>query len=614
MSSNASRETVGAWLKHRFEWRIPVYQRHYAWGTDEEFGPIQSFWETAKNQTVARLSEDSVKPDSYYFGAILVEKKDGKLGEPQQLDVVDGQQRLTTITVAMFAIIRVAGKFGHKQKVQNTLEEYLFNDPESESQRQKLVPTNFDRDQFNNLLSSTFDLPQPKQKRDGEKTKNSRIVQACDFFTEEFENFIEYRKEKKADDEMKIINALIDTVVNGFELILIELKPTDESQKVFESLNNMARPLTTFDLIRNDVFYRAAKDERGSDESLFNSDLWQQFEDPFWEEYPRRSDKGTHIEAYIARMLRAKKRRYLLMDRNSIVREYKDFAKEQKNLGGSVSGEIETISEYVDVYKHLVGKTDRNPLGNNFNFGYFYYKICSNMDFYPTLFIIVHCDKSNEEKQKMVDLLESYVIRRHICDLTAKNYNMFATEIFRDSGSPPSYATLYESLKNSPTHESRLFPDNQRIESACLSENFYRKSSKQYIFDRIVEHESRVTMDEKCDTNGLTIDHIIPRAWRDRDGWKNPLLAVSNEADIDIKINTIGNLTPMSRGRNAAKSNHDWGGNRGARKLLDECNLPFTRKIADNESWGLDDIEVRGKELAAIICKIWPEDIPAEGQ
>ena len=64
------------------------------------------------------------------------------------------------------------------------------------------------------------------------------------------------------------IDALIDTITNGFDLVLIQLKQTDEAQKVFESLNNTARPLTTFDLIRNNIFYRADKELSGSDEKV----------------------------------------------------------------------------------------------------------------------------------------------------------------------------------------------------------------------------------------------------------------------------------------------------------------------------------------------------------
>ena len=617
MSSNDFRKTVGKWLEKPYEWRIPVYQRHYAWEPGEKFGPTQLFWEIVEEQAEKRLKEKHVDP--HYFGAILVENKtediEGLQKGLQNYDVVDGQQRLTTINVAMFAIIEVAGKFDCKKEIRDRLAKYVFNNPQSENQSQKLIPTNFDRIQFGNLLSSAFDLAQPKYQVNSNQAKKSRIVQACDFFSEVFEKFV---KERGVGDEFRAINTLIDTIVDGFELILIPLAKTDESQKVFESLNNTAKPLTTFDLIRNNVFYRAGKDP-GSDIKLFDSPLWQQFEDTFWEKHPGRSDENTHIEAYIARMLIVKKeekQQYLLMDRNSIFKEYKKFAEIQKDLGISVSSEIEIISEYVNIYKYLVGEIRKNPLGDDFNFGYFMHKTCKSMDFYPALFTICCSSVSTEEKQQMVYLLESFVIRRHICKLTPKHYNRLAPLVFYDSNSKlekkPSYEALYEFLKDSQAKDTRLFPGNDRIESACISVNFYaRNKLMNYIFDRIVASQTRDTFDEKRDTKGLTVDHILPVAWRDKDGWKNSLADFAEE-DIDIKINTIGNLTPMSKGLNSAKSNHDWDGEKGARAWLSKCDLKLTRNLAEKESWNLSDISARSKELAAIICQIWPEDVPLE--
>ena len=101
----------------------------------------------------------------------------------------------------------------------------------------------------------------------------------------------------------------------------------------------------------------------GSDVKLFKSEPWQQFEDTFWEKTPGRSDKITHVEAYIARMLMAEKQKFLLLNRNAIFKEYKEFADDQAANGLSVQAEIETISEYVDIYKYLVGERKEKPTG-----------------------------------------------------------------------------------------------------------------------------------------------------------------------------------------------------------------------------------------------------------
>ncbi len=601
MSTNEQRKTVGQWLSEPFEWRIPVYQRHYAWDPDEEFGPTQLFWEIVEEQTEKRLKKKNIDP--HYFGVILVENKSGDLQTTQKYDVVDGQQRLTTINVAMFAIIGVASQLDHRNEVQDKLAQYIFNDPSPDSRKQqKLVPTNFDRTQFGNLLASAYDAPRPKDQDDSELAKNSKVVRACDFFSGEFKEFIEKNKQH---DVMTVINALIDTIIDGFELVLIPLKKTDEAQKVFESLNNTARPLTTFDLVRNNIFYRADKALPGSDVKLFNSQEWQQFEYPFWEKTPGRSDNNTHIEAYIARMLMAKKKKLLLLNRNAIFREYKIFAKEEGEQGSGVQAEIEVISEYVELYKYLVGENKKNPLGNDFDFGYFMHEICKSMDFYPTIFTIANCSSSNEEKQNMIYLLESYVIRRNICQLTAGNYNKQAPNICKVLGGNPTYKKLDEYLKESQDSEIRTFPTNTDISSACLHNNFYKNKLKRYIFDCIVWHTTDENNDEKCDTKGLNIDHIMPQAWSEKDGWKKVGEEYGDD-DIDLKIHTIGNLTPMSKGLNTKKSNHDWNGDKGAKSWLENCDLKMTRKLAKKEKWDLHDIDERSKELAQVICETWP--------
>ena len=470
MSDNDHRKTVGEWLSMPREWRIPVYQRHYAWSPEETFGPTQLFWEIVEEQATKRLRKKTVDP--HYFGAILVEEKSDVREGIQKYDIVDGQQRLTTINVAMFALIGVAGQFDYRTEVQNKLAPYIFNGSSPENRQQKLVPTNFDHTQFGNLLSFAYDKSRPRYQDDSEQAKKSKVVQACNFFSEEFKEFIE---RESSTDATVTINALIDTISHGFDLVLIQLKQTDEAQKVFESLNNTARPLTTFDLIRNNIFYRADKELPGSDVTLFKSELWQQFEKPFWEKTPGRSDKITHVEAYISRMLMAKKQKFLLSNRNAIFKEYKEFADDQAANGLSVQAEIETISEYVDIYKYLVGECKKNPLGADLRFGYFMYEICNSMDFYPPTFTITTCNSPIEEKQRMLSLLESFVMRRHMCKSTSESYNKQAPRICEALGHKPSYEKLNEFLKKSQDSETRAFPSDEAVLTACLHNNFYKK-------------------------------------------------------------------------------------------------------------------------------------------
>ncbi len=611
-NNDSHRKTVGQWLSEDYEWRIPVYQRHYAWNPEQEFGPTQLFWETVHEQAKKRLNGQKVDP--HYFGAILVEYKEGSAQSIQKYDVVDGQQRLTTLNVALFAVISAASGLGYRAEARDKLEKYIFNDPTPEScEKPKLVPTNFDRAQFRNLLSSAFEVSRAP-KDDSDQAKKSKIVQSCNFFKEKFKTFI---KNNISMGNAVVIDMLIETILEGFELVLIQLKETDEAQIVFESLNNTALPLTTFDLIRNNIFYRADKESPGNDVDLFNSPEWQQFEDTFWEETPGRSNKISHIESYIARMLMAKTQRDFLLNRNSIFKEYKKFAADEAASGLNTGAETKTISEYVDVYKYLVGKSKTNPLGDEFDFGYFMLATCKSMDFYPVIFMIAKCDSSVQDKQNMLYLLEIYVIRRHLCDWTSGNYNKQASRICKVFGHKPSYEKLAEHLNDSQESETRKFPSNEKISSACLNNNFNKSDLKKYIFHRILHHTA-AKMDDIPASSKLVIDHIMPKAWRATAGWvddferadksEHEALKEFAKDNVDIKIQTIGNLTPLSKGINLKKSD-GWTSTAGTKYRLAKCDLKMTRQLADKDKWGVDEIDERSKELAAIICDIWPRDI-----
>ena len=594
-----------------YQWRIPVYQRHYAWNAEEEYGPTNLFWDVVKDQAKKRLDAqdpDDKKPAPHYFGAVLVESKPESLSSFMPHDVVDGQQRLTTLNVALFSLIGLAGKKGYKDQFKNELAKYIFTDDQKRD-HPKLLPTNFDQNQYQNLLYWAYSESEPGKRDKSEYYDKSMVVRACHFFNNCFEKFVE--NNDKGDSEIPL-KALQNALLDGFQLVVIPLEKTDEAQKIFEAINNTARPLTTFDLIRNDIFYRADKEAPSLDVELFRSKTWQQFETPFWEDnFNKKGEKEPkHIETYIERMLVAKQKTFLLLNRNSIYREYKAFAEKLYNKGIFVKYEIEEISAYVDIYKHLVGANQDDRKLNKVDFGYFKSHHVNTVVFLPIIFIIATCDAPLEDKQRMIKLLESWYIRRSVCNLKG-DYNKQAPKLCEKLGSAPSYAKLDNFLKESED-ETRVFPKKDTVESILFGLDFYsRKGIVKYVFESIVSHTTSDTRNERRDIKGLTIDHIFPQGWKDNKYWRKALNG-HDEGTINTKIHTIGNLTPMSKGTNSGKSNLPWDpitDKSGARWWLKQSDLKMTRDLAEKDSWDIKDIDERTRELVKIICDVWPYDI-----
>jgi len=604
------RKTVGEWLQQHFEWRIPVYQRHYAWDSEIESGPIHLFWETVEEQTIARLNGQT--PPQHYLGAVLVDNKTepGAIDGITRWDVVDGQQRLTTIQIALLALIRVATDEYQCDQIKEDLVDFVFSD--KGNNRPRLEPTNFDKLQFQKVLFDVYDiLPDVgSSKVSKENANKSKIVSTFEFFKGAYKSLVE---RKQPHNETDIIHAIKESLLDGFDIVLIALRKTDEAQKIFESLNNYAKPLTTFDLIRNNVFERAAK-ERDKDVKLFWSPAWQQMEKPYWEGKAdnRKTGWNTHIEAYIARMLVAKMRQEFRFNRNEIFRTYKEFHAKFS----SIDEEINALVDYLDIYRYLDGDTERNPVDPEVDFGVFRYGIWPSRDLYPVIFLIAgNGSASPQQKRRMLSLLECYVIRRGVCKLSHGHYNKHALSICAELGDSPSYEDLSGVLKIS-TKDTTVFPDDERVNASCPSAKFYKSPFQQYVFECIEKsmHSLRVEKVEVAEGQ-LTIDHILPQGWEKNEEWKRMMLGSNSdrsEADamvINAYLDTIGNLTLMSGANNSVKSNRPLD---DVKYLLEDSTVKLNSRLAKETSWNLDKITARSKKLAEKICEIWPYDIPDE--
>ena len=611
------RQTVGVWLKRPFVWRIPVYQRHYEWKADNKSGgPITLFWETVKKQTIARLDGD-VLP-RHYLGAVLVDEKpkQGATTGITHYDVVDGQQRLTTIQLALLALISVAKDHGFDSEMKEKLGDYVLSD--KENQKPLLFPTNFDKDQFEEVLFRTYrgfrgfgEMGNVSQ----ENAEKSKILEASKFFKEQYAELVD---EQSAHEPQKVLHAIRSALTDGIDIVLIVLEESDEAQQIFESLNSVAERLTTFDLIRNNVFYRAGS---GKDEELFGTQAWQGLEHRYWADYAdlAKTNRTTHIEAYIARMLVAERAfdGNVRFDRNNIVETYRSkFAKRYS----SIDDEIKNLVRYTGVYLHLARKDEEEamPAGANndfgIDFGVFRYRVWKSRDFYPVLFRIAHCSADIAEKRRMVALLESYVIRRSVCGLSIGDYNKRAAALCTSLGDKPGYESLRDTM-HKLDKDSALFPKDDQVADGCAKENFYKqKHFSRYVFEKIElslhdARAERVVVPEGV----LTIDHILPQGWEENLEWRKIVLGEDGVRDelkvltVNAHLHTIGNLTIMSGRNNSQKSNRPLD---EVKELLMDSTVKLNRELVKEATWNVEKIAARSKYLAAKICKIWPYDIP----
>lgn len=499
---------IGEVLKDPKRFIVPIYQRTYAWKVRPH---LETFFAQVEAKAIERLAADGRFP--HYMGAVLVIPRGSySFGRMAVLDVVDGQQRLTTFQVFLAALRDLARTFEETQTA-DLLGSLLVN-PEGPQmhdriERYKLYPTAYDRKLYFDLIDLDFNsLRETYQKffyANGDVRSNAELLlQAWGFFREEAAAFI-----NAAGDESRIdrLNALSAALLEGFQVIVITLGEDDDAQVIFETLNAGGEPLAAMDLVRNDVFHRAVR--AGEDVEVLMERRWSSFEQPFWKEPGTRGRiKKPRIDFFLSDTLAAETGREILL--TELYAHYKRFVRDRQFA--SVDSELAMLLKHAPTYHELVEPTGDHALASLGR----ELAVFDVTTAYPLVFVIQASDASEDEKAALYRLILAYVVRRMICGLTAKNYNNVFLRIgaqLRETGvSVAAGAEAFATL----TGDTARFPIDQDFRDAIATRRQYG-NIQQHRLRHILSELERAAWD-KFDERAilredLTIEHVLPDMW-----------------------------------------------------------------------------------------------------
>jgi len=609
-------------LGEKQQWVVPVYQRHYAWKSDDE-KQIPKLWEDLRDQVTGLLEGRTQFP--HYFGAILfAEPANQPFGVVRQRYLVDGQQRITTFHLLLTAIREAAKHFGNDD-LEDTINAYLFNeknnamrDPDRE--QFKLWPSSLDRKLFQDIVQTT-----PEELRTLHSFcfyKNGRLIkgrapkllQAFLYLYDQMVSFIDSRSEDEGNEET--IRALLRSFLTGFQIVVIKLEENDDAQEIFASLNGMAEPLAPFDLIRNDVFHRARK--MGEDDERLFDEKWKAFEQPFWNVMVKQGRfKKARADHFVGHAVVAETARDINVGK--VATEYQHFARERKFA--SVADELDVLLAHGRTYRDL----EETPKGAITNRIAEVLRIWDISTFHPLVLWINAQNISDDQKLELFSIVENYIIRREICGLSAKNYNKVVTGIIREAREAKDVCAAFKTQLSSLSGDASKMPQDAEVSTACEQYEAYGRISSQklrYIFKNI-EESIRTKFDEVMVlTSHLTIEHVMPQKWAEHWPLSNGLNAPSesvwsaifkgHQLDDQMKalmqereraVNTLGNLTLVTEALNPHISNGPWAKKREA---LGKSLLALNREIAEASIWDENAITKRAGRLSSSLIKIWP--------
>lgn len=576
----------------------PLFQRPYVWKRQENWKPL---WDSIQLVAERRLEGKPIHP--HFLGTIVLDQLDTGTGKIHLRQIIDGQQRLTTLQLALAAArdlcIRLSETRYAKAFEKMTLNEVpLSDDPDD---RFKVWPTNADQRDFREVMNAGApSLVRKMEHADDERLISNAYLYFCDTFDE-------WLGAAATDVFRKRLEVLYTTVRDDLHLVVIDLEANDDAQEIFETLNSLGTPLLPADLVKNYLF-RRAEIEQENTRKLYDLH-WYKFdtEKGYWRKAVRQGRlKRPRLDLFLNHFLTLQRREEVIIAQ--LFSAYRDFVEESG--GRSAAKHMELFSSYADVYESF----ERFPPDSRE--GLFFYRLeqLDTTTVFPLLLEVIRRYSASEHREELHQILgdlESFFVRRAICELTAKNYNKLVVELLKELHNTNDFsaAAIRTFLVKQESEVSR-WPSDEEFKKAWLELLFYKrlKRKTRMILEALegalrTGKTERMTIEDK-----LTIEHLMPLKWSRHWPLSTPEGTPEAEEQAEVRdslLHTIGNLTLLTKELNPAVSNGPW--DRKHEAILKHSALNLNRTLA--KQWNEGAIQARSEELLKTAIKIWPRPL-----
>jgi uncharacterized protein with ParB-like and HNH nuclease domain/predicted transport protein len=537
---------------------IPIYQRTYSW-TEKE---CRQLWD----DILRTGTNDNVSV--HFIGSIVyIEKGLSNVVSQSPLLVIDGQQRLTTVSLLIAALARALGETEPLDGFSpRKLRHYYLVNPEEDGDRHyKLLLSQTDKASLIAVVDS----------RDQPKEPSLRV-------TQNFARFESWIAEHKPD---------LTGVCKGLaKLVVVDIalnRDQDNPQLIFESMNSTGRELTQADLIRNFVLM-------GLEPSL-QTRLYEQY----WR--PMEVDFGQ--EAY-SDQFDSFMRHYLIVKTgeipnvNEVYEAFKKHARSAEAAGAEVEMLVKDVRDFAHYFCAMALGAEPNP---DLKIAFQDLRELKVDVAYPFLMELYHDYASgllsNSHFVCAVRLVESYVFRRSICSVptnsTNKTFATFAKALRKDS--------YIESIQAHFLGMSsyRRFPDDEEFSRELRTRDVYTGNTRRSYWLRRLENFGRK---ERVPVDEYTIEHILPQNEDLSNQWK-AALGAEWERIRGTWLHTIGNLTLT--GYNSEYSDRPFSEKRDMKGGFKESPLRLNEDLRLLDAWNEDAIKARAARLTEKALCVW---------
>lgn len=561
----AGETTLNKLLNTSRQFIVPIFQRNYSWQKSQ----YEQLW-----FDILRASKFKEK-QNHFIGSIVYIDMGTPAGRPQQLLLIDGQQRLTTISILLCAIKDYVQKFNLETKLINLAKiknQFLYNSDEIDEDRYKLLLNVQDKETYIKLIDNTiFTVNKPA----------TNIIKCYEFFYERIEDFIkEYGQ--------------IDEIYAGiFKLSLVSIsldKDSDNPQMIFESMNSTGKDLSQTDLLRNYLLMDLTPEKQ----TRLYKTYWKPMEELFGEDIYK--NDLNKFDYFIRDFLTLKSDTGYICKINNVYENFKRYYLDNNCEKFAVLKDLFTYAKYYACIDLLQENDDELKL---------YWQEFKKLDshvVYPFL-LKLYDDYScqiliKEDFKKILQVVISYLWRRAICEIPTNSLSK-------------TFATLYQAVDKEDYVNSiikafvfkssyKRFPSDYEVREKLQTKDIYHFRLRKYLLEALENYYHKEPID--LNTANYTIEHIMPQNIEHNLSWQQ-MLGEDWQEVHSLYLHTLGNLTIT--GYNAEMSNKSFVEKVNGESGFKHSHLKLNESIAQSDVWNKKAIQRRTNILTDIILKIW---------
>ena len=561
----AGETTLNKLLNTSRQFIVPIFQRNYSWQKSQ----YEQLW-----FDILRASKFKEK-QNHFIGSIVYIDMGTPAGRPQQLLLIDGQQRLTTISILLCAIKDYVQKFNLETKLINLAKiknQFLYNSDEIDEDKYKLLLNVQDKETYIKLIDNTiFTVNKPA----------TNIIKCYEFFYEHIEDFI------KQDGQIDEIYAGI------FKLSLVSIsldKDSDNPQMIFESMNSTGKDLSQTDLLRNYLLMDLTPEKQ----TRLYKTYWKPMEELFGEDIYK--NDLNKFDYFIRDFLTLKSDTGYICKINNVYENFKRYYLDNNCEKFAVLKDLFTYAKYYACIDLLQENDDELKL---------YWQEFKKLDshvVYPFL-LKLYDDYSRqilikEDFKKILQVVISYLWRRAICEIPTNSLSK-------------TFATLYQAVDKEDYVNSiikafvfkssyKRFPSDYEVREKLQTKDIYHFRLRKYLLEALENYYHKEPID--LNTANYTIEHIMPQNIEHNLSWQQ-MLGEDWQEVHSLYLHSLGNLTIT--GYNAEMSNKSFWEKVNGESGFKHSHLKLNESIAQCDVWNKKSIQRRTNILTDIILKIW---------